>query len=167
MAGQYDHNFKLACHAQTFLLAGGAGNEDFCFPLRLTKQKIDQALLDVGYKENSSTHAHMVAEKLTLLPGICKLTKKNGLQQVMRQNSELLQQPLAMLQLEPHPAGISQAEVLMLIQSQASGSEITTNRAMDESRKLDRSHANHGSQDSNSTRCLGVLLHAYSQWYYQ
>ncbi len=49
---------------KTFLLAGGAGNEDFCFPLRSTKQKLDQALLDIGYKEKSGAHAHMVG-KLT------------------------------------------------------------------------------------------------------
>ena len=49
-AGQYDHNLTLTM-LKTFLLAGGAGNEDFCFPLCSTKQKLDQALLDIGYKE--------------------------------------------------------------------------------------------------------------------
>ena len=48
-----------------FLLAGGAGNEDFRFPLRSIKQKLDQALLDIGYKEKTAAQAHMVAEKLT------------------------------------------------------------------------------------------------------
>ena len=48
-----------------FLLAGGPGNEDYRFPLCLTKQKLDQALLDIGYKEKSGAQAHMVAEKLT------------------------------------------------------------------------------------------------------
>ncbi|KAI2509955.1 hypothetical protein MHU86_4520 [Fragilaria crotonensis] len=67
---------------KTFLLAG-AGNEDFRFPLRSTKQRLDQALLDIGYKEKSGAHAHMVAENWR----------------------------------------ISRAEVLTLIQSQASGTE--------------------------------------------
>ena len=34
-----------------FLLAGGSGNKDFRFPLRAKKQKLEQALLDVGFKE--------------------------------------------------------------------------------------------------------------------
>ena len=63
-AGQYDHNLTLTM-IKTFLLAGGAGNEDFRFPLRATKQKLDQALLDIGYKEKSGAQAHMVAAKLT------------------------------------------------------------------------------------------------------
>ncbi|KAI2488973.1 hypothetical protein MHU86_25625 [Fragilaria crotonensis] len=50
---------------KTFLLAGGSGNEDFRFQLRATKQKLDQALLDIGYKEKSAAQAHMVSEKLT------------------------------------------------------------------------------------------------------
>ncbi|KAI2506895.1 hypothetical protein MHU86_7580 [Fragilaria crotonensis] len=69
-AGQYDHNLTLTM-LKTFLLAGGAGNEDFRFPLRSTKQKLDQALLDIGYKEKSGAHAHMVAEKLTF-QDICR-----------------------------------------------------------------------------------------------
>ena len=63
-AGQYDHNLTLSM-LKTFLLAGGAGNEDFRFPLRATKQRLNQALLDIGYKEKSGAQAHMVAEKLT------------------------------------------------------------------------------------------------------
>ncbi|KAI2500078.1 hypothetical protein MHU86_14405 [Fragilaria crotonensis] len=49
-AGQYNHNLTLMM-LTTFLVARGAGNEDFRFPLRSTKQKLDQALLDIGYKE--------------------------------------------------------------------------------------------------------------------
>ena len=63
-AGQFDHNLTLTM-LKTFLMAGGSGNEDFRFPLRATKQKLDQALLDIGYKEKSGAQAHMVAEKLT------------------------------------------------------------------------------------------------------
>ena len=63
-AGQFDHNLTLTM-LKTFLLAGGTGNEDFRFPLRATKQKLDQALLDIGYKEKSAAQTHMVSEKLT------------------------------------------------------------------------------------------------------
>ncbi|KAI2495284.1 hypothetical protein MHU86_19255 [Fragilaria crotonensis] len=52
-AGQYDHNLTLTM-LKTSLLAGGAGNEDFRFPLRSTKQRLDQALLDIGYKESQA-----------------------------------------------------------------------------------------------------------------
>jgi hypothetical protein len=70
-AGQYNHNLTLTM-LNTFHLAGGAGNEDFRFPLRSTKQKLDQALLDIGYKEKSGAHAHMVAEKLTFQDICCQ-----------------------------------------------------------------------------------------------
>jgi hypothetical protein len=33
--------------------------------LRATKQKLDQALLDIGYKEKSAAQKHMVTKKLT------------------------------------------------------------------------------------------------------
>jgi hypothetical protein len=69
-AGQYDHNRTLTM-LKTFLLAGGAINKDYRFPLRSTKQKLDQALPDIGYKEKSGAHAHMVAEKLTF-QDICR-----------------------------------------------------------------------------------------------
>jgi hypothetical protein len=49
-AGQYNHNLTLSM-MNIFLLAGGSGNKDFRFPLRATKQKLEQALLDVGFKE--------------------------------------------------------------------------------------------------------------------
>jgi hypothetical protein len=40
-AGQYGHNLTLT-KLKTFLLAGGAGNEDYRFPICSTKQKLDQ-----------------------------------------------------------------------------------------------------------------------------
>jgi hypothetical protein len=54
-AGQYNHNLTLTM-LKTFLLAGGAGNKDYRFPLRSMNQKLDQALLDIGYKEKSRAH---------------------------------------------------------------------------------------------------------------
>jgi Zinc knuckle len=48
-----------------FLLAGGAGNEDFRFPLRSIKQELEKALLEIGYKEKSAANRHMVDNKLT------------------------------------------------------------------------------------------------------
>ena len=56
-AGQYDHNLTITM-LKIFLLAGGPGNEDYRFPLRSTIQKLDQALLDIGYKEKSGGQAH-------------------------------------------------------------------------------------------------------------
>ena len=72
-AGQYDHNLTLTM-LKTFLLTGGAGNEDYRFPLRPTKQTLDLSLLDIGYKEKSGAHAHVVAEKLTF-QDICRLAE--------------------------------------------------------------------------------------------
>jgi hypothetical protein len=59
MTGQYNHNLNLNM-SKTFLLAGGAGNKGYHFPLCL---KLVQVLLDIGFKKKSGTHAHMVAEK--------------------------------------------------------------------------------------------------------
>ena len=42
-----------------FLLVGGTGNKDFRFPLRATKQKLEQALLDIGFKEKKAAHDHI------------------------------------------------------------------------------------------------------------
>jgi hypothetical protein len=48
-----------------FLLAGGSGNEDFCFPLRSVKQKWEQALLDIGFKDKDAANLYMQVNKLT------------------------------------------------------------------------------------------------------
>jgi hypothetical protein len=63
-AGHYDHNLTLGM-LKIFLLAGGSGNEDFCFPLRSVKQKLEQALLDIGFKEKEAVNLHMQVNKLT------------------------------------------------------------------------------------------------------
>ena len=63
-AGQYDHNLTLSM-MKIFLLAGGSGNEDFRFPLRATKQKLEQALLDIGFKEKTAANDHMSSLRLT------------------------------------------------------------------------------------------------------
>jgi hypothetical protein len=52
-AGQYNHNLTLTM-MKTFLLAGGTRNEDFRFPLSLNKQKLEQALLDTGFKDKDA-----------------------------------------------------------------------------------------------------------------
>ena len=62
-AGQYDHNLTLSM-MKIFLLAGGTGNEDFRFPLRATKQKLEQALLDIGFKEKAAANEHLSKHKL-------------------------------------------------------------------------------------------------------
>ncbi|KAI2508984.1 hypothetical protein MHU86_5479 [Fragilaria crotonensis] len=63
-AGQYDHNLTLAM-LKIFLLAGGSGNEDFRFPLRSVKQNLEQALLDIGFKDKEAANLHMQVNKLT------------------------------------------------------------------------------------------------------
>ncbi|KAI2513069.1 hypothetical protein MHU86_1361 [Fragilaria crotonensis] len=132
-AGQYDHNLTLTM-LKTFLLAGGAGNEDFRFPLRSTKQRLDQALLDIGYKEKSGAHAHMVAEKLTF-QDICRQAEDAYRTQFDRKewppasHAPDVRAPSATFgNVATAPAGISRAEVLTLIQSQASGTETPTKK---------------------------------------
>jgi hypothetical protein len=48
-----------------FLLAGGSRNEDFCFPLCAMKQRLEQALLDIRFKEKTAANKHMNEQKLT------------------------------------------------------------------------------------------------------
>jgi hypothetical protein len=64
IAGQYDHNLTLGV-LKIFLLAGGSGNEDFCFPLQAVKQKLEQALLDIGFKDKEAANLHMQVNNLT------------------------------------------------------------------------------------------------------
>jgi hypothetical protein len=71
MAGHYHHNLTLRMLKTFLIMAGGAGNKDYRFSLRSTKQKLDQMLLDIGYKEKSGAHAYMVAKKLTF-QDICR-----------------------------------------------------------------------------------------------
>ena len=81
---------------KTFLLAGGAGNEDFRFCLRATKQKLNQALLDIGYKEKSGAQAHMVPAKLTY-QDICTQAEDVNPTQYNRKKSPKLFMPLTLV----------------------------------------------------------------------
>ena len=132
-AGQYDHNLTLTM-LKTFLLAGGSGNEDFRFPLRSTKQKLDQTLLDIGYKEKSGAHAHMVAEKLTF-QDICRQAEDAYRTQFDRKewppasHAPDVRAPAATFgNVASAPTSITRAEVLTLIQSQTSGTENPTKK---------------------------------------
>jgi hypothetical protein len=134
-AGQYDHNLTLTMR-KTFLLTGGAGNKDYRFPLRSTKQKLDQALLNIRYKKKSGAHAHMVAEKLTF-QDICRQAKDAYRTQFDRKewppasHAPDVRVPSATFgNVAAAPSGISRADVLTLIQSQASGTEIQLRRAI-------------------------------------
>ena len=53
------------------LLVGGTGNEDFRFPLRATKQKLEQALLNIGFKEKTAAHDHMMRQLELTYKDIC------------------------------------------------------------------------------------------------
>ena len=63
-AGQYDHNLTLTM-MKIFLLAGGSAGEDYKFALRTTKQKLEDALLEIGFKKKSAANRIMVDLKLT------------------------------------------------------------------------------------------------------
>ena len=108
-AGQYDHNLTLTM-LKIFLLAGGPGNEDYRFPLCSTKQKLDQALLDIGDKEKSGVQAHMVAEKLTY-QDICRQAEDVYRTQYDGRNGH---PPVMHLMLVPQqpPSGMLQRQLL-------------------------------------------------------
>ena len=69
-AGQYDHNLTLGM-LKTFLLAGGSGNEDFRFPLRSVKQKLEQALLDIGFKDKEAANLSHASQQADLQRHLC------------------------------------------------------------------------------------------------
>jgi hypothetical protein len=123
-AGQYDHNLTLTM-LKTFLLAGESGNEDFRFQLRATKQKLDQVLLDIGYKEKSAAQAHMMSGKLTY-QDVCRQAEDTFRLQYDRKewppasHSTDTRVPSATFGNVALPEGsaITRAEVLNLIQSQ-------------------------------------------------
>jgi hypothetical protein len=125
-AGQYDHNLTLTM-LKAFLLAGGSGNKDFRFQLHATKQKLDQALLDIGYKEKSAAQAHMVTEKLTY-QDVCRQAEDAYRLQYDRKewppashatDTRVQSATFGNVAL-PEGSAITQAEVLNLIQSQTS-----------------------------------------------
>ena len=69
-AGQYDQNLTLGM-LKTFLLAGGSGNKDFHFPLCSVKQRLEQAFLDIGFKDNEAANLHMQGLMLSLVANCC------------------------------------------------------------------------------------------------
>ena len=67
-AGQYDHNLTLDM-LKIFPLAGGSVNKDFRFPLRSVTQKLEEALLDIGFKDKEAANLHMQVNKQADLQG--------------------------------------------------------------------------------------------------
>jgi hypothetical protein len=119
---------------KTFLLTGGAGNKDYRFPLRSTKQKLDQALLNIRYKEKSGAHAHMVAEKLRF-QDICRQAEDAYRTQFDRKEwppasyAPDVRVPSATFgNVAAAPSGVSRADLLTFIQSQAPGTENSTKK---------------------------------------
>ncbi|KAI2511910.1 hypothetical protein MHU86_2426 [Fragilaria crotonensis] len=118
-AGQYDHNLTLAM-LKIFLLAGGSGNEDFRFPLRSVKQKLEQALLDIGFKDKEAANLHMQVNKLTY-KDIC--AHAEDAYRTLFDRKEAACTSHSRLKAPPAAFGnmaITRAEVLNLIQSKAS-----------------------------------------------
>ena len=65
-AGQHDHNLTLGMLKTFLLAAGGSGNKKFCFrPFRSVKQRLEQALLDIGFKGKEAANLNIQVEKLT------------------------------------------------------------------------------------------------------
>ena len=63
-AGQYDHNLTLKM-LSIFLLAGGEGNEEFRHPLWNLKANLDNALLEIAYKDKTTANEYMRSNNLT------------------------------------------------------------------------------------------------------
>ena len=125
-AGQYEHNLSLDM-LKNYLLGGGADNEDFRFPLRLLKIKLDEQLIQIGYMDKAAADAHMLTEKLHYKD------INNGATKTYRKQKDLGQWPPAKNASDSKapPAGYgahlaqtqewcgTQAEVLAMIQKQA------------------------------------------------
>eukprot|EP00550_Attheya_septentrionalis_P010110 CAMPEP_0198300780 /NCGR_PEP_ID=MMETSP1449-20131203/49466_1 /TAXON_ID=420275 /ORGANISM="Attheya septentrionalis, Strain CCMP2084" /LENGTH=427 /DNA_ID=CAMNT_0044002693 /DNA_START=230 /DNA_END=1510 /DNA_ORIENTATION=+ len=65
IAGQYDHNLTLTILELLLLAGGSSGTEDYTFPLRSLKIKLDAALLMIAYKTKQDANKYMETEKLT------------------------------------------------------------------------------------------------------
>jgi hypothetical protein len=126
-AGQYEHNLSLDM-LKNYLLGGGADNEDFRFPLRLLKMKLDEELIQIGYMDKDAADAHMVSQNLHYKD------INNGATKTYRKQSDLGQWPPAKNASDSKapPAGYgahlaqakdgwcgTQAEVLAMIQGHA------------------------------------------------
>jgi hypothetical protein len=72
-AGQYEHNLTLTM-LKIFLLAGGANNGNFQFPLRLLKKELNEALLVIPHMSRSDADRFMIKEDLTY-KDICTLAE--------------------------------------------------------------------------------------------
>ena len=62
-ASLYDHNLTMTM-LNAIMAAGGTENEDFRYPLREIKQKLNTKLLNVRHYDYSKAHKSMIAEEL-------------------------------------------------------------------------------------------------------
>ncbi len=72
-AGQYDHNLTLSM-LKIFLVAGGANNGNYQFPLRLLKKELNNALLVIPHMSRADADKFMIKENLTY-KSICTLAE--------------------------------------------------------------------------------------------
>ena len=132
-AGHYDHNLSLNM-LEAFLKAGGPTNEDFRFPLRTLKARLDSALLLIGHMSKADADKHMQKEGLTF-KDICRLASAEYRKQYDRKQwppamhatdskapSSRFGANLAVDQCLP----VTEAKVLALIQQAASGASSTS-----------------------------------------
>ena len=134
-AGHYDHNLSLNM-LEAFLKAGGPTNEDYRFPLRSLKARLDSALLLIGHMSKADADKHMQKENLTF-KDICRLASTEYRKQFDRK-----QWPPAShasdSKAPPNRFGanlatgnqvVTEAQVLALIQQAASSSNSSTKGA--------------------------------------
>jgi GAG-pre-integrase domain/Zinc knuckle len=73
-ARQYEHSLTQLM-LDNFLEAGGANNEDFRYPLRAVKVRLDAAILAIGYLDREAANQYMASEKLSYRD-ICDLASE-------------------------------------------------------------------------------------------
>ena len=73
-ARQYEHSLTQLM-LDNFLEAGGSNNEDFRYPLRAVKVRLDAAILAIGYLDREAANQYMASEKLSYRD-ICDLASE-------------------------------------------------------------------------------------------
>jgi hypothetical protein len=120
-AGQYEHNLTLSM-LKIFLIAGGANNGNYQFPLRLLKKELNDALLVIPHMSRADANRYMIKNSLTY-KDICTLAEDE-----YRSQFDLDKWPPARLVKDTKalPSGftnLTEARVLTLIHQAGAGSE--------------------------------------------
>jgi hypothetical protein len=128
-AGQYDHNLTLSM-LKIFLMAGGANNGNYQFPLRLLKKDLNSALLVIPHMNRADADKFMLKENLTY-KHICTLAEDEYRSQFdldewpparHTKDSKVPPSGFANLAMPPNIAALTEARVLTLIHQAGAGS---------------------------------------------